>query len=63
MGVPFVRIVATVGSLTCLLTMTGCARSSVAAPISGAELVEACVPCHGAAGQGSTVVGAPAIAG
>lgn len=63
MGVPLGRIVATVGSLTCLLTMTGCARSSVAAPISGAELFEACVPCHGAAGQGSTVVGAPAIAG
>jgi cytochrome c553 len=26
-------------------------------------LFEACVPCHGAAGEGSTVVGAPAIAG
>src|SRR5258705_7155370 len=69
MGIPFVRMMATVGTLTCMLTMAGCARSSVAASISGAEwmsgaeLVEACVPCHGAAGEGSTVVGAPAIAG
>ena len=69
MGIPFVRMVATVGTLTCVLTMAGCARSSVAASISGAksisgaELFEACVPCHGAAGEGSTLVGAPAIAG
>ena len=63
MGIPLVRMIATVGSLTGVLTMTGCARSSVAAPISGAELFEACVPCHGAAGEGSTAVGAPAIAG
>src|SRR5262245_50882675 len=69
MGIPFVRMIATVGSLTGVLAMTGCARSSVAASlagtgsISGAELFEACVPCHGAAGEGSTVVGAPAIAG
>ena len=74
MGIPFVRMIATVG-LTGVLTMSGCARSSVAASISGAEsisgagsisgaeLFEACVPCHGAAGEGSTVVGAPAIAG
>src|SRR5258705_10706098 len=69
MGIPFVRMMATVGTLTCMRTMASCARSSVAASISGAEwmsgaeLVEACVPCHGAAGEGSTVVGAPAIAG
>src|SRR5258708_24626691 len=69
MGIPFVRMMATVGTLTCMLTMAGCARSSVAASISGAEsisraeLFEACVPCHGAAGEGSTVVGSPAIAG
>jgi len=75
MGMAFVRMMATVGTLTCVLTMAGCARSSVAAstsgaesisgaePISGAELFEACVPCHGAAGEGSTAVGAPAIAG
>ena len=63
MGIPLVRMIATVGSLTGVLTMTGCARSSVAAPISGAELFEACVPCHGAAGEGLTAVGAPAIAG
>ncbi|MBI2185521.1 MAG: c-type cytochrome [Acidobacteria bacterium] len=58
MGMSFVRMTAAVGSLTGVLTMTGCARSSVAASISGAELFEACVPCHGAAG-----LGAPAIAG
>jgi cytochrome c553 len=43
--------------------MIGCARGSVAASIPGAELFEACVPCHGAGGEGSTTVGAPAIAG
>src|SRR5262245_55077193 len=63
MGIPFVRMIATVGSLTGVLAMTCCARSSVAVSISGAELFQACVPCHGAAGKGSTTIGAPAIAG
>ena len=56
-------MIATVGTLTSILTMTGCVRSSVAASISGAELFEACVPCHGVAGEGKAVVAAPAIAG
>jgi cytochrome c553 len=63
MGIPLVRVIATVGSLAGVLSMTGCARSSVAASISGAELFEACVACHGAAGEGKTALGAPAIAG
>jgi cytochrome c oxidase subunit 2 len=63
MGIPRIRIIATVGTLAGVLTMTGCARSSVAASIPGAELFEACVPCHGAAGQGKAALGAPAIAG
>lgn len=63
MGIPLVRMIATVGSLTSLLTMTGCARSSAAASISGAELFEACVPCHGPAGEGKPAIAAPAIAG
>ena len=63
MGIPLVRMIATVGSLAGILTMTGCVRSSVAASISGAELFEACVPCHGVAGEGKAAVGAPAIAG
>jgi cytochrome c553 len=63
MRIPLARIIATVGSLTGVLSMTGCARSSVAASTSGAELFEACVPCHGAAGEGKTALGAPVIAG
>ncbi len=63
MGMPLLRMIATVGSLTGLLTLTGCAPSSGAASISGAELFEACVPCHGAVGEGKTALGAPAIAG
>jgi cytochrome c553 len=63
MGIPLLRAIATVGSLAGVLTMAGCARSSVAASISGAELFEACVPCHGAAGEGKAALGAPAIAG
>ncbi|HEX2459492.1 MAG TPA: c-type cytochrome, partial [Vicinamibacterales bacterium] len=63
MGISFVRMIATVGSLIGVLAITGCARSSVTASISGAELFEACVPCHGAAGEGSSTLGAPAIAG
>src|SRR5688572_7229953 len=63
MGISLVRIIATIVTLTGVLTMTGCARSSVAASTSGAELFESCVPCHGAAGQGKTAVSAPAIAG
>ena len=41
----------------------GCARRSEAAPVTGAELFKACVPCHGAAGEGTPAIGAPAIAG
>jgi cytochrome c553 len=63
MSIPFVRTIAAVGSLAGVLTMTGCARSSVAGSISGAELFTACAPCHGASGEGRTAVGAPAIAG
>ena len=63
MRIPLVRIIATVGTLAGVLTTSGCARSSVAASISGDELFEACVPCHGAAGEGRAAIGAPAIAG
>jgi cytochrome c553 len=63
MSIPLVRMIATVGGLTGVLAMTGCGRRSVADSISGAELFEACAPCHGAAGEGSTTLGAPAIAG
>ena len=63
MDIPLVRMIATVAGLTGVLTMTGCARSSVAASISGAELYEACVPCHGAAGEGKPALAAPAISG
>jgi cytochrome c oxidase subunit II len=63
MSIPLVRMIATVGTLTGVLTMTGCARGSAATSISGAELFEACVPCHGAAGLGNSAIGAPAIAG
>jgi cytochrome c553 len=63
MRIPFVRMIAAVGSLAGVLTMTGCARGSVAASIAGVELFEACVPCHGAGGEGKTDLGAPAIAG
>jgi cytochrome c553 len=63
MGIPLLRMIAGVGGVTCILAMTGCARSSVAASISGAELFEACAPCHGPAGEGKVAVGAPAIAG
>jgi cytochrome c oxidase subunit 2 len=63
MGIAFVRMMAAGAGLTVVLTMTCCARSSIADSISGAELFEACVPCHGAAGEGSTTVGAPEIAG
>lgn len=63
MGIALVRMIATVGSLAGVLTMTGCARSSVAASISEAELFNACVPCHGAVGEGNPAIGAPAIAG
>jgi cytochrome c553 len=63
MGIPVARIIAAIASLTGALTISGCARSPVTASISGAELFEACVPCHGAAGEGSSTLGAPAIAG
>ncbi|MGH6691389.1 MAG: c-type cytochrome [Gammaproteobacteria bacterium] len=63
MGIPAVRMMAAVGMVMGVLTMTGCARGSGAAAISGTDLFTACVPCHGAAGEGRTDLGAPAIAG
>jgi cytochrome c553 len=45
------------------LAVASCARGSEAAPVTGAELYKACVPCHGAAGEGTPAIGAPAIAG
>jgi cytochrome c oxidase subunit 2 len=57
------RVIAAAGTLTGVLTMTGCAGGSVVASISGAELYEACAPCHGAAGEGNAALRAPAIAG
>jgi cytochrome c oxidase subunit II len=63
MGMPLLRVIATAGSLTGVLMIAGCARTSGAASISGAELFEGCAPCHGAAGEGKAALGAPAIAG
>ena len=62
MSISRVRVIATVGSLG-VLVMTGCTGGSVAASISGAELYEACAPCHGAVGEGNATLRAPAIAG
>jgi cytochrome c553 len=45
-----------------LTSAAGCAQGSAAAP-SGAVLYGDCVSCHGEAGEGSTLVSAPAIAG
>jgi len=45
-----------------MLAVASCARRSEAAPVTGAELFKACVPCHGAAGEGTPAIGAPAIA-
>jgi len=64
MGMPFGRMIAIVGTLAGILTIIGCVRSSAAGDaIAGAELFGACVPCHGASGEGSTALGAPSIAG
>ena len=63
MSISRVRVIATVGSLAGVVMMTGCERGSVAASIPGAELYEACAPCHGAAGEGNATLRAPAIAG
>lgn len=46
----------------CTLAVANCARKSEVASVTGAELYEACVPCHGAAGEGTRAVGAPSIA-
>jgi cytochrome c553 len=63
MIVLFRRAVPALVSLVPALVVSGCMRSSAAAPVSGAELFESCVACHGAAGQGERTLGAPAIAG
>ena len=63
MSISLARAIVTVGALAGVLTLAGCAGGSVAVSISGAELYEACAPCHGVAGEGNETLRAPAIAG
>ena len=58
-----IRFLGVLCALAWILAAAGCARPSEAAPVSGAELYKACVPCHGAAGEGTPAIGAPKIAG
>lgn len=51
------------GVLATVLVVTGCMRGSARTPASGAELYGSCVACHGANGEGTASLGAPAIAG
>ena len=55
-------ILAIIGGLACITALTGCSGSA-ASTVSGSELFEACVPCHGVRGEGNASLGAPAIAG
>lgn len=63
MTVSVIRVIGAFCALACIVAGAGCARRSEAAPVTGAELFKACVPCHGAAGEGTPAIGAPAIAG
>jgi cytochrome c oxidase subunit II len=58
-----IRVLGVLCALVCILALASCARRSEAAPVTGAELYKACVPCHGAEGEGTPAVGAPMIAG
>jgi cytochrome c553 len=60
--VSVIRALGALCALACILAAASCARRSEAAPVTGAELYKACVPCHGAAGEGTPAIGAPAIA-
>ena len=60
--VSVIRFLGVLCALACVLAAS-CARGSEAAPVTGADLYKACVPCHGAAGEGTPAIGAPAIAG
>ncbi len=62
MTVSVIRVLGALFALACGLAVASCARRSEAAPVTGAELFKACVPCHGAAGEGTPAIGAPAIA-
>lgn len=57
------RTFAAIGSVATILVASGCMRGSASTPIAGSELFEACVACHGTAGEGNPAIGAPAIAG
>lgn len=60
--VSVIRFLGVLCALACVLAVASCARGSEAAPVTGAALYKACVPCHGAAGEGTPAIGAPAIA-
>lgn len=60
--VSVIRVLGALCALVCILALSSCARRSEAAPVTGAELYKACVPCHGVAGEGTPAIGAPAIA-
>ena len=62
MTVSLIRVLGVLSAFVCIFAAASCARRSEAAPVAGAELFKACVPCHGAAGEGTPAIGAPAIA-
>ncbi len=51
------------GCLLLAVSVGGCTSASARTEISGAELFEACISCHGPDGQGNPTIGAPRIAG
>lgn len=57
------RMLAALGPMALVVVTSGCAQGSAAETPSGAALYGGCVSCHGEAGEGSTLVSAPAIAG
>jgi cytochrome c553 len=60
--VAVIRALGALCALACIFAAASCARRSEATPVTGADLYKACVPCHGAAGEGTPAIGAPAIA-
>lgn len=56
-------VVVLLATLSAVLLISACSNTREPGFARGRELYETCVPCHGAAGEGSAALAAPAIAG
>jgi cytochrome c oxidase subunit 2 len=57
------KVIPFIGLAAWIVIASGCANTPGPGLARGKQIYDTCVPCHGAGGQGSPIIGAPQIAG